>query len=936
MIIFSILFFSVRLFAQQAATARAKVNSPPPLPFRQVSGVVQDSVGYGVEMATIKLISAQDSILITTDKNGIFVLENVKVATFVLTISELGYKTVVRKYLNNDQASKIVLQPITLRNQYNELKPVNINGTPSIVYKIDTVEYRSSDYKVHANATVDELLKKMEGMEVGADGSLTYMGQQIKKANLNGKPFAGGNVAQAIQTLPADIVDRAQIIDDYGEQAARTGIKDGPSTKTLNLTTKADKSIGTYGSLTTQVGNDDRYNTLLNVIHLDANQQLTLIGKFNNIVTGIANANGNRVGSAGTAKTATPSLGYRDQWDKNIQVNASYVYNFIDNLAVNNSFGEIYSYGQNGLIKNTSSFNSQSTTDNKNEGHNASVEIEYNIDKFNYLQVTPTFNYTNSNSASDGSTDNISNFTTGFEHRMLKSVIGNQNNNRGAGITVLYQHIFKKPKRNFSILIGINTSNNIANGDKFTNYSYYADSTRNTLIKDSTAHLLTKRTNLSTNYNTVITYVEPINSFSQFQFEGKVNHNVYNNNAIADTVLASMQVVELTRLANIYKYSFTETRVAFNYAYNRNKLSFSIGASAIPTVLAGDKINQNTNENVSTSLTNLRVIPVIRLQYAWSNTQRFSLAYSGTNSIPDFQQLQPFTDRSDPNNIIMGNPDLKPAFTNTIYASYNNYLANSRFSYGFNINASDFRDQTVNNIVQVPELISTSPNKYKTINEIFYANLSGSRFISANYTISKQLADRRYNLSLNGNASYGYTLAMSNDVIYHNTNWRLNERFGPRINPTGDFEVNPYIAYDVIRTFTTLAGATPTLLQTISLAVDSKMYFFKNWQVNYSITKSFINGLGDLNTNPLVLNAGFQKEFSQRKNLVLTFNIYDLLHQNNFTQQVVTAQGVTNTLSNILSRYFLVGFRLNVQKWGGTPKRNGKTLKRKGDGSFIY
>jgi hypothetical protein len=127
-----------------------------------------------------------------------------------------------------------------------------------------------------------------------------------------------------------------------------------------------------------------------------------------------------------------------------------------------------------------------------------------------------------------------------------------------------------------------------------------------------------------------------------------------------------------------------------------------------------------------------------------------------------------------------------------------------------------------------------------------------------------------------------------------------------------------------------------TSVQTTSLAVDGRFYFFKTWQVNYNASKSYVTGLGSLSTNPLVINAGFEKEFFKKKSLVLTLNTYDLLHQNNFIQQTLTTGGVTNTLSNSLSRYFLVGIRLRLQKWSGAPTRNGKKMNRRGDGSFIY
>lgn len=110
------------------------------------------------------------------------------------------------------------------------------NTTPGISYKADTVEYKASDYKVNNNSTADELLKKMEGFNVDSNGNVTHQGQAVTKARLNGRDYAGGNLAKAVQSLPADIVEKIQVVDDYGDQAAKTGVKDGNPTKVLNLT----------------------------------------------------------------------------------------------------------------------------------------------------------------------------------------------------------------------------------------------------------------------------------------------------------------------------------------------------------------------------------------------------------------------------------------------------------------------------------------------------------------------------------------------------------------------------------------------------------------------------------------------------------------------------------------------------------------------------
>ncbi|QJD96133.1 outer membrane beta-barrel protein [Mucilaginibacter robiniae] len=944
-----LMFSSSILYAQvPGGMPRRQQPAAPPLPTRQVSGVVKDSADNTLPGALVKLESKNDTISTSANADGIFIFKNIKSATFVLTVSNIGYRKLVKRFLNNDAVPRLVLDPIILKSEATALKAVVVNGTPSITYKVDTVEYKAGDYKVRENATVDELLKKMEGFEVGTDGTVTHQGQQIARAKLNGKEYAGGDVAQAIQNLPAEIVEKIQVVDDYGDQAARTGIKDGDPQKVLNITTRADRSVGTTGRMTGQYGSNDRYNAQLFVQRINANQQIGIIGRFANTVNGIASSglaggatngggggggNAGRGGSPGTTRSGSPSFNYRDQWGKKVEVISSYTYRFSNNNAVNDSYGQRYS------TKGSSDFVDHSTAENDSKGHNLRFEIDYNIDKSNYLQITPTFSYSSSNSLSNSMADNVNHYTTGFEHQVVNTVSQNTSTAPTYGITAFYLHTFKKARRNVSLQYSVTTSNTQQKGDKNTDYQYYADSTRNTLVSDSLSHLLTRRTSKNTTYNTTATYVEPIGQYSQIEFTGHIRRSVYDNTAVSDTVLANGQTQQLTRLDNIYNYSFTESRYSVDYRYNGTKYNLSVGVLALPSNLAGNKENNSGDgSTISTSHNYFRIIPVLRASYSWSRTQRISFTYSGDNAEPQFQQIQPFTDRTDPNNIVVGNPDLKPTFTNSLNLNYNNYLPNSKLNLSFNVNGTISQDQITSNTIQITQEINNNgATTRKTINEITYANVNGSHAIVGRYSISKQLSDRRYNLSLNGNITYNYSVAMSNDQLYHNTNWRFDERFGPRINPTDNIEINPYIAYDLSRSFTTLLGATPTMLQTTSLAVDGRVYFLKTFQINYSAAKSYVTGLGRLgNPSPLVINAGFEKEFFKRRNLVLTFNIYDLLHQNNFIQQSVTAQAVTNTLSNTLSRYYLVGLRLNLQKWSGRPSRNGRQLQRRGDGSFMY
>lgn len=947
-------------------------NTPlaPPLASREVSGIVKDETGQTVIGATVTLKSKSDTISTSTNTDGIFVIHAVKQNTFNISVNSIGYRPFVQKYAFSDSKKNLVLDPVTLKNSNNKLNEVTINGTPSVTYKEDTVEYRASDYKVRENATLDELLKKMEGMEVGTDGSLTHQGQQVTRAKLNGKEYAGGDVAQAIQNLPADIIEKVQIVDDYGDQAARTGIKDGDPQKVLNVTTKADRSVGTTGRATGQYGSAGRYNAQLFLQRINANQQLGIIGNLRNTVLGLSSTglqggatndggggtavgnngrggSGGNAPSGGTTRSGSPSFNYRDQWSKKIQVVGSYAYSFRDNNSFNESYGK--NYITNGQFK------SNSNAENDSKSHNLRFEMDINLDSANYLQITPNYSYSNSSSMNK-SYQNATNYypatktdTAHFEHRVDNGTNSSANTSTNYGITAFYLHLFKKPKRNFSFQLAYNYSKSQANSEQNTTYHYFEDTNLDDLTTpihalDSLAHNTSNRTNETKNLQAIITYVEPLSIKSLLEFSG--NWSRRNNTAnslvsVFDTL--SNTFVPTPQLSSIYDYTVTDSRATVDYRYVSTKVNLSIGASAVPFKLEGTKVNSTSGVNTPSSISNFRFIPAFRFAYSWSRTERFTLNYTGRNQEPSFTEIQPFTDISNPGHIIIGNPNLRPSFTNTLNALYNNYFANSKFNISLNLVASQIDDAIVQNN-------STPTVGVRKVTQTEYVNIDGTKSLVGRYSISKQSENRAVNLALNGNVSYSYSPQMRDGELYHQTSWRLDNRFGPRITPSDNFEINPFVGYDVARYFTSLPNDPTTAsllydsglrnaatqLLTTSLGLQGRMYFFKTWQFNYDATKRYISGINSGNTTPFVVNMGFEKEFLARHNLVFTFNVYDVFHQNNYLQQVVTPQGETNTLSNTLSRYFMVGLRLNLQKWSGTPQRGGRNMQRRGDGSFIY
>jgi hypothetical protein len=906
---------------------------PDALAARDVSGLVKDSKGEPVVGATVKLISEKDSLVAAANEDGIFIFKDVKLATFTLTIKSQGNKTIIRKYLQNDVLKRITLDPIEMYGENELLKEVVINGTPSITFKTDTVEYRASDYKVRANATVDEMLKKAEGFEVGTDGSVTFNGEAVTKARLNGKDYAGGDVAQAIQSLPAEIVEKFQVVDDYGDQAGRTGIKSGTATKTLNLTTRADRSVGNIARISANVGQNGRHEERLFLQRINGNQQIGVNAAFSNTLNGIAatgggarggGGGGGSNGSGGNTISGNASINYRDQLSEAVQVNGSYVINYTDAnvLNVTNSLQAYNLFNpttkQNYIDTLMTSTNSTNLSTNKT--HRASIEFEITPDSAQFIRITPSFSLTNSTSNNMSVTDQ-----QGFRNQYTKSVTNNSNNTPQLGLIAFYQYIFKKPRRNVSVQVNLTSGDQKQNNDQIT----LIRNLDKIIPTDSIINRIVARKNLSKNYRTSLTYVEPLGPSSQLEFNGQINYRGYDNSLLTDSLTPGGVYARVDKATNIFNYSFTESRAALNYRLVKTKFNISLGATAIPTHLEGTNVSKG---NIAVSRNNFFLVPLFRFQYQWSRQQQLAINYSGTPTEPTFDQIQPVPDQSQPTRTTYGNPDLKPQFRHTMSLRYSNYLSNSRLNLSGTINASLNNNQIVsdNTVVVTPTA---------TVTETRYVNMNGGKTLSGNYNISKSFSDRRYSLMLNGTTSYNYSVGLNRGTPTHVSTYTFSEAFGPRINPNDIIEINPNISHSLTRSFSSLSPAANSNITRLAVNLEGRFYFGKDrsWTIEYNLSKNYVSGIANnVSKNPFVANAFIEKQMFAKRNGILRIAFFDIFNQNNFINRTQNSLGYTDTRSNPLSRYVMVGFTLNLQKWTGRAQRDGRNLQRRGDGSFLF
>jgi hypothetical protein len=257
-----------------------------------IKGAVVDSVTRKPLLeASVSLLLARDSSLVNfgiTDGEGQFVFKNVTEGQYRVLVTYVGYRGASKRVSVTKADPNVDAGALELLAQSQTLTEVSVQGEKApMAVKGDTLEFNAGSFKTQPNAQVEDLLKKLPGLQVDRDGNITAQGQAVKKVLVDGKPFFGDDPKMATRNLPADIIDKVQLLDQMSEQSAFSGVDDGDRSKTINITTKKDKRKGTFGQQSIGVGpkpgDDPRYVAKATLNRFSNGQQMSILGMANNI-----------------------------------------------------------------------------------------------------------------------------------------------------------------------------------------------------------------------------------------------------------------------------------------------------------------------------------------------------------------------------------------------------------------------------------------------------------------------------------------------------------------------------------------------------------------------------------------------------------------------------------------------------------------------------
>lgn len=735
----------------------------------QIRGAVIDtSAKIGIHEASVILLQAQDSILVAdsrTTRDGTFGFNNIQIGSYILLITHPKYTDFVERFVIDNNSKIKSFDKIFLTQKAILLREVIIYGNKAtaITFRGDTTEFDADSFKVQPNATVEELLKRLPGLQVDRNGQITALGKKIDKVLVDGEEFFSDDPTLVTRNLKANMVDKVQVYDKASNQSAFTGVSDGKTTKTLNLKLKEDKKHGIFGNVELGAGNRGFYQNqstfnafngnekfaayfiLSNTgrIGLDRRSQLSYAGNdANPISTDLNNWNGTYSG-IGIPRSITGGLQYDNKWDEEKQsINANYKFNGLD---VNGR--------RNSILQNNLPGNILYTTSNQNINDQAfrhGANVAYNIKSVTSSELK--FNFEGSLLSRIAHEDNNSE-TRKTDRSLANNRISNFTSDgdiKAVNTNLLWQKKFTKERRSISLNFNARLNSNIASGFFYTLSNFF--NTNGTINNSETVDQFKTTYNKAELYNLKGTYTEPI---------GKWGAAVANYGIYADNTKATLKTFNKSGannynvldnlFSNSYGFNQLSNRGGLAYIFNKQKLRIQIGSD-----LVFNKFEQhNLTDNTILNRNFVNWFP--EFQFRYNNFgKNFDFNYSGNTNQPSIQQLQPIVNNIDPLNLFIGNKDLQPSFTNNFSIGYNFYKDPMVLFFSGNIS-----------IINNPITISTQTDNSSGKSTNTFVNLSG---VSAlNYTASILYRDKikkgGIDWGLDGNVSGTKYASMVNGVV---------------------------------------------------------------------------------------------------------------------------------------------------------------------------
>jgi hypothetical protein len=904
---------------------------------QNITGSVTDTTDKKqVSNVVIAILKPVDSTLIKftrTDKEGKFALKNVPEGKYILMMTHPAYADLLDDITLTDKG--LELNNLAVLPKIKLMQDLIIKSGGSMRIHGDTTIFTADSFKVSANANVEELLKKLPGIQVDKDGKIKAMGETVEKVLVDGEEFFGDDPGMAVKNLRADAVKEVQVFDKKSDQAEFTGIDDGKTKKTINLKLKDDRKKGYFGKIDLSGGLNkdfgDRYNN--NILLSSFKGKRKISGYFLNGNTGQDGLNwqdNDKFGGEdnfsisadddgglnfnwqggnsddepyvdtqnGMVKNNNVGLQYSNKWNEDKQnISFSPKYNYQDYLNTKRTFTQ---------TQVADSFFNENALENihvKKETFKLKAIYDIKIDSLNSLKLTGKLNAYNTESQSYRTSTNTAQ-SGKINNTSLRDLNTNSDKLAYTG-TLLFKHKFKKLRRTFSLNAEWNVLNNNSTSFLKSDNEIYTDG----VISFSQILDQQKDYDKSTKqFLAKAVYTEPLSKkYSlELDYEVSIGNGKNNQTTYSFSPISGKYDEHVDSLSNSFDQRITVNKPGFKINYNYKKLKFNIGSGVGLTSF--DLMDQTFGKDYKRNYTNF--FPNANLTYAYKSGHNLRFYYNGNTTQPRIDQLQLLRDNNDYFNQYLGNPLLKPSFSNNFNINHQSYDFIKDFylyqGLNFTQTSNAITDSRIINS-STGKTISQPVNTDGNFNFNFYGgggfklkklNIRVDLGPNAGYNHSTEIINGLNNVSKNLNAGFRIYLNKAKDKAYDIT---LNNNFNYNSNSTQQY--NTKIKYN---TNETGLNATYYLKKVWSLQSDFN-YFVRQK------TPQFQNNLSNK-----LWNARLQRTF-KKDEYTFYFSVRDILNQNTGIERNFYSNTLSEVRNDRLKRYWMLGFTWNFKNKAAEP-----------------
>jgi hypothetical protein len=908
-----------------------------------IKGIVKDTLGEKIPFATVMLLSPKDTTLVNftrSDNDGVFSFKNVKNNDYLLKITYISYLPYqLHLYPNATETND--LGNVTIKPISEALMEVVIRAAKApLRIRGDTIEYDATTFKVPPGSSVEDLLRRLPGIEVDADGNIKSQGKDVNKVYVDGKTFFGDDPKNVTKNLDAQAISKVQVYNEKSEQAKLTGVDDGKKEKAMNLELKEEYKRGSFGKITAAAGTENRWAGRGNYNRFNEKQQLSFITYGNNInQTGVnwedygefkgqntfgGQDNGDFGFNQGRGRYYWSSdddsplnnfdgRGFTDNFgagsnynfdNKKSKFNANYFYNQTDLTLDEDGFRQTF-------LQDSSFSNTDTTMRNNFRGkHSFGTRLEHNIDSNDVIIVKADFRFSQANDKMLQSQffklqNDAPNNSLNLDNR-------EQKDNLRLSSSAIFRHRFKKQGRSFAMSAGYNNSQSDGTENLFSLNKFFSATTFAKQIKQ-----LNVANSATVQYKSSALYT---NSLAKYWFwETFYNFSRSNNQVNRQVQDPTQNNARINNLSVYFDNNMMYNRMGSSVRYSKSGMNTSIGLAAQQIRLNSEYATDKGLPLLTTPLSRVfnNFVPNVDFNYEFPNNLNVSTSYNYEVSEPDLSDLQPVPNVNNPAFRTLGNPSLSPGKAHNIGINLNYWNAANFSHMGVNGDLRLYDSQIVYN--QTIEQVDSIGIRTTTMPVNVKGGYNYSSWIWSGFPIVKT----KLTANINGGISFGNSFSSINNIENETNERGVDLNFGLNATPSQKLilGLNANIGFKKIQ-YSIQKEQNQDIINngleaSIKWQVVSKTFFESNF--DYSLYK---NERYNFNRAIPIWNASIRRLFGKNNKLEMRLAAFDLLNKRVSISQYASQNFVSRQVAGTLARYFMLSASYNLKGYENKLNKN--------------